>query len=261
MLLDGKVAIVSGVGPGAGPGQRPGAGPGGRDGRAGGPQRRLPRPGAGARSRRAGGRAIAVPTNLVDPEQVAALVARTVDELRPARRARQQRVPHGHVPAVRGGRPREVAQDLRGQRVGRARPHPGVPPHLEGLRPTQRGDASIVFIISMSMRKIRELEGGYSASKAAVQTAAKTMAVELGPSGVRVNCVAPGWIGGPNVETFIQMDSDARNVVPRRRARRDRGAHPARPHPAPGRHRELGRVLRVAVVAGRHRSDARRQRR
>ena len=66
----------------------------------------------------------------------------------------------------------------------------------------------------MSMRKIRELEGGYSSSKAAVQTAAKTMAVELGPSGVRVNCVAPGWIGGPNVETFIQMDSDARSVAP-----------------------------------------------
>ena len=57
----------------------------------------------------------------------------------------------------------------------------------------------------MSMRKIRTNEGGYAASKAAVQTAAQTMAVELGPAGVRVNCVAPGWIGGPNVETFIQM--------------------------------------------------------
>jgi len=64
------------------------------------------------------------------------------------------------------------------------------------------------------MRKIRALEGGYSASKAAIQTAAKTMAVELGPQHVRVNCVAPGWIGGPNVETFIQMDAAGRNVSP-----------------------------------------------
>jgi NAD(P)-dependent dehydrogenase (short-subunit alcohol dehydrogenase family) len=86
-------------------------------------------------------------------------------------------------------------------------------PHLK-LAAKNHGDASVVFIISMSMRKIRELEGGYSASKAAVHTAAKTMAVELGPTGVRVNCVAPGWIGGPNVETFIGMDSLSRGVEP-----------------------------------------------
>jgi NAD(P)-dependent dehydrogenase (short-subunit alcohol dehydrogenase family) len=75
------------------------------------------------------------------------------------------------------------------------------------------GDASVVFIISMSMRKIRELEGGYSSSKAAIQTAAKTMAIELGPSGVRVNCVAPGWIGGPNVDVYIGWQSEARGTT------------------------------------------------
>jgi NAD(P)-dependent dehydrogenase (short-subunit alcohol dehydrogenase family) len=86
-------------------------------------------------------------------------------------------------------------------------------PHLKESA-AQRGDASIVFIISMSMRKIRTHEGGYAASKAAVHTAARTMAVELGPAGIRVNCVAPGWIGGPNVETFIEMDSFSRGVEP-----------------------------------------------
>jgi len=86
-------------------------------------------------------------------------------------------------------------------------------PHLKKAA-AEHGDASIVFVISMSMRKIRPLEGGYSSSKAAVQTAAKTMALELGPSGVRVNCVAPGWIGGPNVETFIGWESEARNISP-----------------------------------------------
>ena len=78
----------------------------------------------------------------------------------------------------------------------------------------EHGDASIVFILSMSMRKIRELEGGYSASKAAVHTAAQTLALELGPDRVRVNCVAPGWIGGPNVETYIGWESQARGCPP-----------------------------------------------
>jgi NAD(P)-dependent dehydrogenase (short-subunit alcohol dehydrogenase family) len=84
-------------------------------------------------------------------------------------------------------------------------------PHLKKAA-AEHGDASVVFIISMSMRNIRPLEGGYSSSKAAIQTAAKTMAVELGPTGVRVNCVAPGWIGGPNVEVFIGWESESRGI-------------------------------------------------
>lgn len=35
---------------------------------------------------------------------------------------------------------------------------------------------------------------GYGAAKAALQSFAKSMAVELGPSGIRVNCVAPGIV-------------------------------------------------------------------
>jgi NAD(P)-dependent dehydrogenase (short-subunit alcohol dehydrogenase family) len=64
----------------------------------------------------------------------------------------------------------------------------------------------------MSMRKIRPLEGGYSSSKAALQTAAKTMALELGPAGIRVNCVAPGFIGGPNVDVYLGWESEARGI-------------------------------------------------
>ena len=134
-------------------------------------------------------------------------------------------------------------------------------PHLKKAA-AEHGDASIVFIISMSMRKIRALEGGYSSSKAAVQTAAKTMAVELGPTGVRVNCVAPGWIGGPNVETFIGWESESRGISPRRRAR-------ARSRPAsrcgliPPQDDIANCVVFFASPWSRvdHRPDARRQRR
>jgi NAD(P)-dependent dehydrogenase (short-subunit alcohol dehydrogenase family) len=212
MLLEDRVAIVSGVGPGLGQANA----------------KALAREGAtvvlAARNAEylttvqgeieaAGGKALAIPTNLVDPEQVAALVARTVDELG------RLDVLVNNAFRMDTFQPFDEVDLTKWRKIfevnvwGALGLTQACLPHLKVAAKTH-GDASVVFIISMSMRKIRELEGGYSASKAAVHTAAKTMAVELGPTGVRVNCVAPGWIGGPNVETFIGMDSLARGVEP-----------------------------------------------
>ncbi len=211
VLLDGKVAIVSGVGPGLGQANA----------------RALAREGAtvvlAARNADyleqvraeivdAGGRAIAIPTNLVDADMVSALVARTADELggidilvnNAFRMDTFQ--PFADVDLVKW---RKIFDVNVWGTLGLTQ---ACVPHLQQAA-KDRGDASIVFIISMSMRKIRALEGGYSSSKAAVQTAAKTMALELGPAGVRVNCIAPGWIGGPNVETFVGWESQARGIT------------------------------------------------
>jgi NAD(P)-dependent dehydrogenase (short-subunit alcohol dehydrogenase family) len=210
MLLDGKVAIVSGVGPGLGQAIA----------------RALAREGAtvvlAARNAEylahlqaeihgAGGHAISVPTNLVESDQIAGLVTRTLDE------CGQLDILVNNAFRMDVMQPFETVDLVKWRKIfevnvwGALGLTQACLPHLKDAA-ARRNDASIVFIISMSMRKIRDLEGGYSASKAAIQTAAKTMAVELGPSRVRVNCVAPGWIGGPNVETFIEMESQARSV-------------------------------------------------
>jgi NAD(P)-dependent dehydrogenase (short-subunit alcohol dehydrogenase family) len=212
MLLEGKVAIVSGVGPGLGQANaRALAREGATVVLAARNAEYLAEVQAGIESD--GGRALAIPTNLVEAQQVEALVARTVDT-------------YGRLDVLVNNafrmdvmQPFEAVDLVKWRKIfevnvwGALGLTQACVPHLVAAA-AAHGDASIVFIISMSMRKIRALEGGYSASKAAVQTAAKTMAVELGPSGVRVNCVAPGWIGGPNVETFIQMDAAGRNVSP-----------------------------------------------
>lgn len=212
MLLEGKVAIVSGVGPGLGQANA----------------RALAREGATvvlaarnadylaemeARIQADGGRAVAIPTNLVEAEQVEALVARTIET------CGRLDILVNNAFRMDVMQPFEAVDLVKWRKIfevnvwGALGLTQACIPHLETAA-EKFGDASIVFIISMSMRQIRALEGGYSASKAAIQTAAKTMAVELGPRGVRVNCVAPGWIGGPNVETFIQMDSAGRDVSP-----------------------------------------------
>ena len=210
MLLQDKVVIVSGVGPGLGQANA----------------RALAREGAvvvlAARNRdylsqvqkeieSAGGRALAMPTNLVDADQVRALVDVTIDAF-------------GRLDGLVNNafrmdtfEPFETVDLVKWRKIfevnvwGALGLTQACIPHLKNAA-AERGDASVVFIISMSMRNIRALEGGYSSSKAAIQTAAKTMAVELGPAGVRVNCVAPGWIGGPNVETFIGWESESRGM-------------------------------------------------
>ena len=63
---------------------------------------------------------------------------------------------------------------------------------MPGFLEHQRG--SIVTVSSMWGRVGASCEAAYSATKGAVIALTKALAKELGPSGIRVNCVAPGVI-------------------------------------------------------------------
>ena len=60
----------------------------------------------------------------------------------------------------------------------------------------ERGGGHIVMINSMSAMRIQERFGAYAASKAALATATKSLAIELGRYGIRVNGIHPGYIWG-----------------------------------------------------------------
>ena len=71
------------------------------------------------------------------------------------------------------------------------------------LAAERTGDARIVMINTMSTERIQPNSGAYAASKAALKSVTKTLARELGPQGIRVNGIHPGYIWGDSVEWYF----------------------------------------------------------
>ena len=96
-------------------------------------------------------------------------------------------------------------------------------PHLE------RGRGAVVFVSSTAGQRGEARHAAYAASKGALISYTKSLAAELGPRGIRVNCVAPGW---------VVTDATARTLSdPEKRAEIERSI-------------PLGRVAAPADVAG-----------
>jgi NAD(P)-dependent dehydrogenase (short-subunit alcohol dehydrogenase family) len=72
-------------------------------------------------------------------------------------------------------------------------------PHMKA-----QGGGSIVMVNTMSMRIIEPNVGGYASSKAALMTATQTLAKEVGPHGIRVNSVVPGYIWSDKMEAYFK---------------------------------------------------------
>ena len=72
-----------------------------------------------------------------------------------------------------------------------------------------RGRGAIVTISSMWGRAGASCEAAYSASKAALIALTQALAKELGPSGVRVNCIAPGVIDTPMMDEHSEATKAA----------------------------------------------------
>lgn len=70
------------------------------------------------------------------------------------------------------------------------------------LRESQ--DASILNLSSAAGRLGMAGRSPYSASKWAVVGLTKTLAIELGPEGIRANAICPGAVNGPRIDAVIE---------------------------------------------------------
>ena len=59
---------------------------------------------------------------------------------------------------------------------------------------TAAGSAAVVNLSSVAARTASPQVGAYPASKSAIETVTRQLAQELGPAGVRVNAIGPGFI-------------------------------------------------------------------
>jgi NAD(P)-dependent dehydrogenase (short-subunit alcohol dehydrogenase family) len=196
-LLHDRVAVISGVGPGLGRTLALRCAMQGADVvLAARTRERLEKVAAEVES--TGRRALAVPTDITDDESVAALVetataqfgrvdllvnnAFTVPSMKPLARTEFQ----------------QIRDSLELTVLGALRLTQSLTPSLA------ESGGSVVNINSMVLRHSQERYGSYKLAKSALLAMSRSLATELGPQGIRVNSVAPGYIWGPVLQGYFE---------------------------------------------------------
>jgi NAD(P)-dependent dehydrogenase (short-subunit alcohol dehydrogenase family) len=83
-----------------------------------------------------------------------------------------------------------------------------------------RGKGAIVNIASTGGLEPSPMLGAYCVSKAAVIMLTKTLAAELGPRGIRVNCIAPGLVETKFADVLVNTPSIHEAIIERAALRR-----------------------------------------
>jgi len=74
----------------------------------------------------------------------------------------------------------------------------------------ERGSGAVVHVTSIqSVLPLPDATTAYASAKAALRTYSKSISKELGPKGVRVNVVSPGWIMTDGTDIFLKRIQDA----------------------------------------------------
>ena len=196
MLLQDKVAIVNGVGPGLGRALCVELAKHGADVVLGArTESRLEE--VAAEVRATGRRALVVPTDATDEAQAKRLADRAAAEF-------------GRIDVLVNNaaknEPFTTVVDSSAEEW-RACIDDNVMAHMQACKYAapymiEQRSGSIVNVSSISMRKGVQTRSAYSAAKAAIAVMTQSLADELGPHQVRVNCVVPGHIWGELLESY-----------------------------------------------------------
>ncbi|MGI9647657.1 MAG: SDR family NAD(P)-dependent oxidoreductase [Acidimicrobiia bacterium] len=77
----------------------------------------------------------------------------------------------------------------------------------------ERGSGSVIIIGSITGKRPLWGRTPYASTKAALIGLTRTLALEAGPRGVRVNLISPGFVAGPRLDWVIQSQAEGRDVT------------------------------------------------
>ncbi|MQA13309.1 MAG: SDR family oxidoreductase [Pseudonocardiaceae bacterium] len=77
----------------------------------------------------------------------------------------------------------------------------------------EQGSGSLVAISSMTGKRPLAGRTPYAAAKMGVIGLVRTLALELGPSGIRCNAMCPGAVAGPRIEDVIRRQAQAKGIA------------------------------------------------
>jgi NAD(P)-dependent dehydrogenase (short-subunit alcohol dehydrogenase family) len=100
-----------------------------------------------------------------------------------------------------------------------------------------RRSGSLIAIASMTGKRSSPNRSAYATAKMGIVALVRALAAELGPYGIRVNAISPGWVDGSRVREAIARDARSEGVTEEEVRTRMMHASP------------LGRLLRPEDVA------------
>jgi NAD(P)-dependent dehydrogenase (short-subunit alcohol dehydrogenase family) len=207
MLLEGKVAIVSGIGPGMGRDISLALAGEGADIVLGGrTEAKLEK--VASEVEALGRRALPVTCDIADLDSCRALTDRAAAELGAVHILVNNAFDGGNAKSFLDSDFDDWRHTMDVNLFGTLGMTKAAVPHL-----ADAGDGRVIMINSMSAQRIQPRFGAYAASKGALATATKTLARELGSMGIRVNGIHPGYIYGDSVEWYFNHQAEKRGIT------------------------------------------------
>ncbi|RKT88817.1 NAD(P)-dependent dehydrogenase, short-chain alcohol dehydrogenase family [Saccharopolyspora antimicrobica] len=206
MMLDGEVVVISGVGPGLGARLAAGAAAQGA------------KVVLAARSTEVvdqevrritdlGGEALGVSCDVRKPDEADALVAAAVERFGAITGLVNSAYGHPGFGDLLDAPEKALRRSMDIILFGALNMTRAVVPQMRAA-----GRGSVVNIGTMTTRKPMRGDGGYAVAKAAMTAATRSLALELGEHGIRVNQAAMGWLDGPGVRFHLKMTAEQRGI-------------------------------------------------